>query len=94
MGEKTRLQNTGAADSTERTINHFPKMTRIPESCFPSVIITQGALSHLCLEILSSPSKTKKQTKKNNNKMDLIRLWIEFRRRKKKVLMSGKQENK
>jgi hypothetical protein len=36
--------------------------------------------------------KTKKTT--NNNKMDLIRLWIEFRRRKKKVLMSGKQENK
>jgi hypothetical protein len=35
-----------------------------------------------------------KKTKKNNNKMDLIRLWIEFRRRKKKVLMSGKQENK
>jgi hypothetical protein len=25
-----------------------------------------------------------KKTKKNNNKMDLIRLWIEFRRRKKK----------
>jgi hypothetical protein len=35
-----------------------------------------------------------KKKKKNNNKMDLIRLWIEFRRRKKKVLMSGKQENK